>query len=55
MKSLGKSRVGWGCGQAHVVGARSFLIVSWAEGRWYWSGRAQQASWEQDRKRTYRA
>lgn len=32
VKSLGKSRVEWGCQQVHVAGARCFLVGSLAEG-----------------------
>lgn len=45
VKSLGKSRVEWGCQQVHVVGARSFLVGSLAEGTQGWNAGARRLGW----------
>lgn len=48
VKNLGKCRVGWGCQQVHVVGVRSLLVGSLAEGKQCWRGghRAGGMAWE---------
>ena len=57
VKNLGKSSVGWGCQQVHVVGVRSLLVASSAEGKWCWKGghRGGCVAREQDRTGTHRA